>query len=122
MNQLLDVDNVAALSEKCRQLVRSDPSERVPPLLLSNKGKFAANVKALVKDMCILNAQKIVFQRHWAEGARIFKLLIYKKMLSAAQVSSAARIDSKKTLAILFRLFKDGWAHFQEFPEWEDDR
>ena len=88
--------------------------------------------------MCILNAQKIVLQRHGAEGARIFKLLIYKKMLSATQVlhpyfslivssnffqvSSLARIDVKRSHAVLFRLYKDEWAHCQEFPEYEDER
>jgi len=122
MNQLLVTDNVAAVSEKLRELVRCDSSERVPPLLLSKRGKFAANVQALVKDMCILNAQKIVAQRHGAEGARIFKLLIYKKMLSATQVSSLARIDVKRSHAVLFRLYKDEWAHCQEFPEYEDER
>ena len=81
---------------------------------------FAFNVKKASRHLRVLLIESFIRARFGLPSARIFKILLDKKMFEERQIAKVAMITSKEVRERLYALLKVGLVHLQEVPKSAD--
>lgn len=81
---------------------------------------FAFNVKKAARHLRLLLIESFIRARFGSPSARIFKILLAKKMFEERQIAKVAMITSKEVRERLYALLKVGLVQLQEVPKAAD--
>lgn len=81
---------------------------------------FAFNVTKALRHLRLMLIESFIRARFGLPSARIFKILLSKKMFEERQIAKVAMITSKEVRERLYALLKVGLVHLQEVPKSAD--
>ena len=81
---------------------------------------FAFNVTKAIRHLRLMLIESFIRARFGLPSARIFKILLSKKMFEERQIAKVAMITSKEVRERLYALLKVGLVHLQEVPKSAD--
>ena len=81
---------------------------------------FCFNVTKALRHLRLILIESFIRSRFGLPSARIFKILLSKRMYEERQISKVAMITSKEVRERLYALLKAGLVHLQEVPKSAD--
>lgn len=81
---------------------------------------FLFDVKKALRHLRLMLIESFIRSRFGLPSARIFKILLSKKMYEERQIAKVAMITSKEVRERLYALLKVGLVHLQEVPKSAD--
>ncbi|MES1913185.1 MAG: hypothetical protein MHM6MM_005400 [Cercozoa sp. M6MM] len=86
----------------------------------SGLARWRVDADGVVAQLRLMRCQEVYRRKYGREGARLFRVLLDKRMLEQKQLQQCALVARQTTRMLLYRMKSDGMALLQELPKTSD--